>query len=182
MAAVLSDFAEVALRDMQLPNYSGFPSPEVVDAVHDAGHKIVRYGSPQGGAEDPWQWRYHFGLTLWELDLDGGCTWAYRAAVGSPWDDFDGDGTYRDFMMTYPGVDGPVDTVQWEGYREANDDLRYMATLEQALAQAREEGRNEDIVAEVERWLAHKHERRFNGENLDAVRERIVQYVLRLMD
>jgi hypothetical protein len=182
MAAVLSDFPEVALRDMQMPNYAGFPPKHVVDAVHDAGHKIIRYAAPQGGAEDFWLWRYHYGLTLWELDLDGGCTWTYRVSMGSPWNDFDGAGTYRDFMMTYPGVDGPIDTVQWEGYREANDDLRYMATLEQALAKTREAGRHADVVAEVDAWFTNKHERPFNGENLDAVRERIVQYILRLMD
>ena len=102
--------------------------------------------------------------------------------MGSPWNDFDGAGTYRDFMMTYPGVEGPIDTVQWEGYREANDDLRYMATLEEALAKAREEGRHTDIVAEVDAWFANKHERPINGDNLDAVRERIVQYILRLME
>jgi len=182
MAAVLSDFATVAVRDMQMPNYCGFPSKQTVEAVHDAGHKILRYADPQGGAEDPRRWRYAYGLALWELDLDGGCTWAYRVAVGSPWNDFDGDGTYRDFMMTYPGVDGPIDTVQWEGYREANDDLRYMQTLELALAQARNGHRHPRVVAEVDAWFLNKHERRFRGENLDAVRERIVQYVLRLTD
>lgn len=35
---------------------------------------------------------------------------------------------YKDQMMTYPTVDGVVDTLQWKGYREGVDDLRYLST------------------------------------------------------
>lgn len=180
-AAVLSDFEEIAAGDLQLPNYCGFPRKELVDKVHAAGHKIIRYASPQGGTEDPWQYRYLYGIVLWELNLDGGCTWTYQVAIGNPWNDFDGKGTYRDFMMTYPGADGPIDTVQWEGYREGCDDLRYMATLEKALAAAKESNRVPGVVKDVEKWLARvRQERGFNGDNLDAVRERIIMQILAL--
>lgn len=178
-AACLSDFEEIAAKDLQLPVYCGFPRKELVDKVHAAGHKIMRYASPQGGTEDPWQYRYYYGLVLWELNMDGGCTYTYQSSVGNPWDDFDGNGTYRDFMMTYPGADGPIDTVQWEGYREGNDDLRYMATLEKALEDAKSRGKNVTAVASVEEWFREAREHRtFHGENLDAVRERIVASIL----
>ncbi len=180
-AAVLNDYEEIAAADLQLPNYCGFPRKELVDKVHAAGHKIMRYASPQGGTEDPWQYRYQYGLVLWELNLDGGCTWTYQVPTGDPWNDFDGKGTYRDFMMTYPGADGPIDTVQWEGYREGCDDLRYMATLEKALAEATARKRNLEVVEEVEKWLTRARAgRAFNGDNLDAVRERIITQILAL--
>ena len=180
-AACLSDFEDIAATDLQLPVYCGFPRKELVDKVHAAGHKIMRYASPQGGTEDPWQYRYFYGLVLWELNMDGGCTWTYQHAIGNPWNDFDGDGTYRDFMMTYPGADGPIDTVQWEGYREGNDDLRYMATLEKALVDAASQGKASAVVEGVKQWLADVREvQAFHGENLDAVRARIVANILAL--
>jgi hypothetical protein len=33
-------------------------------------------------------------------------------------------------------VDGVIDTIAWEGYREGIDDLRYLATLRKAIAKA----------------------------------------------
>ena len=56
-----------------------------------------------------------------------------------------------------------------------------MQALKLALARARKERRYPQIVAEIDGWIANKHERRFRGENLDTVRERIVQYILRLI-
>jgi hypothetical protein len=181
-AAALSDFPKIALNEFHLPNYCGTPEPEIVDAVHEAGHKIIRYAGPQSGAEDPWLWRYLYGLVLWETGLDGGCTWTYRGLRGDPWDDFDGPGTYRDFMMTYPGEQQPIDTVQWEAYREANDDLRYMATLEHALELARMQGNSPNTVAEVDQWFSNRRELPFYGQNMDAVRARIIAHILALTE
>ena len=83
--------------------------------------------------------------------------------------------------MTYPGADGPIDTVQWEGYREGNDDLRYMATLEKALVDAASQGKASAVVEGVKQWLADVREvQAFHGENLDAVRARIVANILAL--
>ena len=179
-AAVLQDFKDVALTVMHLPIYSGVPDRDVVEAVHGAGHKIMRYGSPQGGAENPWLWRYRYGLLLWEAGLDGGCTYAWRGATANIWDDFDGGTSYRDIVMTYPGVRGPVDTVQWVGYREAQDDLRYMGTLEAVLDRARVKGGKAGLVAEVDAWLARRGTFPFESDNLDRVREQMIQYIIAL--
>ena len=32
--------------------------------------------------------------------------------------------------MAYPMTDGVIDTIQWEGYREGVNDIRYLATLD----------------------------------------------------
>jgi hypothetical protein len=180
-AAVLSDFGDIALGEMHMPIFSGFPPKELVGAVHAADHRILRYGSPQGGAEDPWQWRHAYGLTLWEIGLDGGCTWCYRSAIGSPWDDFDDPaGTYRDFLMTHPSPTGPISTVQWEGYRMGNDDLRYMATLDWHYEQALRAGTHAGVLAEVVMWRAGYADRPVSGENPEAVREHIIGYIMGL--
>jgi hypothetical protein len=179
-AAVLSDFGEIAVEHLQLPIYSGFPPRDLVAACHANGFRMMRYGSPQGGTEDAYVWRYGYGLGLWELNLDGGCTWTYRSAVaGDPWDDFDDpDGTYRDFMMTYPAYGAPIPTVQWEAYREANDDLRYMATLEKRLAYAI--GDAGGRVAEIRDALAELREEGVEGRNLGALRTRIAGWIQEL--
>jgi len=39
-------------------------------------------------------------------------------------------------MFVYPTVDGVIDTIAWEGYREGIDDLRYLATLRKAIGKA----------------------------------------------
>lgn len=41
--------------------------------------------------------------------------------------------TYRDHNLTYPTADGVIDTLAWEGFREAVDDVRYLTTLENLL-------------------------------------------------
>jgi hypothetical protein len=181
-SACLTDVREIAARDLHLPNYSGLPDRELVRTVHEAGNRISRYGSPQGGAEDPWQWRYRYGLVLWLYGLDGGCTWCYRTAIGSPWDDFDDPkGTYRDFMMTYPSTTGPIPTVQWEGYREAQDDLRYMAALEHEIERVREQAPDTPVLAEATAWITDLRNRTSIATgDLESLRELIVARILEL--
>mgnify|MGYP000872886135 CR=1 FL=1 len=172
--AALGDFAGICLTELDLPNIQGYPTPEAIEAVHGAGHKIMRYAAPFGGPEDPWVWRNNYGLQLWEVGVDGGCTWAYRGAMGNCWDDFVSS-EYRHAMMTYPGVGAPISTVQWEGYREGNTDLRYLATLLEALDNTTDKP---ELIAEFRQWLASNDGRPFAGDNLDTVRERIINALL----
>ena len=148
------------------------------------------YGRPAGVAKRPPPfaesdflsvWRQGFVLALWELDLDGGCAWFYRHSFGSPWDDFANPaGTYRDFMMTYPAADRPIPTVQWVAYREGNDDLRYLATLEKRYEAAARAGTHAEARAAVDAWRERRFDRPSYGDNLDAVRERVIGHILAL--
>ena len=47
---------------------------------------------------------------------------------GSVWNDYD-HASYRDHVYAYPSIDGVIDTIQWEGFREGVDDTRYVASL-----------------------------------------------------
>ena len=51
------------------------------------------------------------------------------------------------------GPRGPLDTLSWEGYREGYDDARYLATLQNTMAQARAAGKQTELVAQTRRWL-----------------------------
>jgi hypothetical protein len=72
-----------------------------------------------------------------------------------------------------------VDTLQWEGYREAIDDLRYMTLLEQRLAKAPEDS---PAAAQARDWLAELRQGDINavGTDCDDIRARIVQFILAL--
>lgn len=102
---------------------------------HSYGHKIFSYANPQCGVENPEVYRRNFGLLLWKNDYDGAADNAYQHTMGFTWNDFDHP-IFSDHNQTYPAMDGPIDTVQWEGYREAADDVRYVTTLQNMITEA----------------------------------------------
>jgi hypothetical protein len=149
-------------------------------AFHAMGHKVMSYANPQGGHEIPETYRRNYGLGLWKAGYDGACTYAYQHSFGHGWDDFDGgkDWPLRDLNMAYPTVNGIIPTVEWEGYREGYDDLRYVATLENLIeAHKRQDG----TVGEAARMAHHRLLALDLEENsLDACRAAIVDEILTL--
>ena len=135
-------------------------SPDDVPRVHALGRKIYNYSKPQAGLEQPYTYRYYFGHWLVRSGMDGSNTYAYQHGsgpgemMGRPWDDFDSK-IYRVLAFTYPTVDGVVDTIQWEGVREAIDDVRYLTTLQKAIRTAKESGipAAEKLATESAQWL-----------------------------
>jgi hypothetical protein len=112
---------------------AGRPTQEEAAKWHSRGHKIFCYAHPQSGIEEPETYRRNYGLLLERNDYDGGMTYLYYDL----WNDYDASNLpYRGHNFVYPTVDGVIDTIQWEGYREGIDDLRYLATLRQAIATA----------------------------------------------
>jgi hypothetical protein len=94
----------------------------VVDGWHSQDKKIFSYGNPQVGIEDPALYRKNYGFELWNAGYDGEMNYAYQHGFGSSiWNDFD-HSRYRDHVFAYPTTDGVIDTVQWEGFREAIDE------------------------------------------------------------
>ena len=112
--------------------YYGQPSNGEADKWHSVGHTIFGYANPQSGPENPFLFRLNYGLVLWANDYDGAMPYAYQHCFGSCWNDVDHP-TYRDHNFTYPTADGVIDTLAWEGFREAVDDVRYLTTLENLL-------------------------------------------------
>lgn len=117
---------------LDLAILAGPPKPEEVAKFHSVGSKVFCYANPQVGNEEPETYRRNFGLLLWRHDYDGAMDYAYQHGFGHVWNDFDST-HYRDHNFTYPTVNGIVDTIQWEGFREGVDDVRYVTTLEAAI-------------------------------------------------
>ncbi|MCK5802943.1 MAG: hypothetical protein KAI66_08935 [Lentisphaeria bacterium] len=111
------------------------PNLDEAKKWHGVGSTIFCYANPQVGPETPAVFRRNFGLVLWKSGYDGAMDYAYQHGFGHVWNDFDSR-KYRDHNFTYPTMDGVVGTVQWEGFREGVDDVRYVATLEKAITRA----------------------------------------------
>ena len=133
---------------LDLFNRAGDPAADNAAAWHERGHLIWNYAHPQTPAEDPEMYRRNYGLYLWRLDYDGACTYCFMDSSGAQWNDFDDD-TYRDHCLAYPTVDGVVTTLALEGFREGQDDLRYVTTLRTLIAKSPQQ----PAAIEAEKWL-----------------------------
>ena len=123
------------IQDLMVMSY--IPLKSDADKWHSRGHKIMSYANPQSGFEKPETYRRNYGLLLDKAKYDGGMTFSY---YWFGWNDFNIWPPYRDHNFVYPTADGVIDTIQWEGYREGIDDLRYLATLRKAIALAEKSG------------------------------------------
>lgn len=114
---------------------AGKPDTSEVRKWHAVGSEVFCYAYPQVGNEEPETYRRNFGLVLWKAGYDGAMDYAYQHGFNHVWNDFDHK-TYRDHNFTYPTVNGIVGTIQWEGFREAVDDVRYAGMLVRCIREA----------------------------------------------
>jgi len=153
--------------------FAGRPDRGEAGKYHRVGSEIFCYANPQVGVEEPETYRRNFGLLLWKANFDGAMDYAYQHSFGHIWNDFDHN-NYRDHVFTYPTADGVIDTVQWEGFREGVDDVRYLSTLLKAIEKARRSYSPD--AAEAERWLEQLDPTR----DLDDLRNGMVEWILKL--
>ena len=158
---------------LDLPVLALKPNSEEAKLYQSEGNKIFSYMYPQVGEETPLTYRRNFGLLLYQAKYDGSMNYAYQHGFGHVWNDFDG-WPWRDHNFTYPTPNGVIGTRQWEGFREAIDDVRYLATLEKAI-----EGANPDKRALAEQarlWIS-----RINPDSdLTILRQRMIDWILLL--
>lgn len=105
--------------------------PEAAAAWRRTGTRVFSYHNPQVGVENPGVYRKNYGYALWLAGYDGVMNFAYQYAKGHIWNDFDHP-RYRDHVFAYPTSDGLIETVQWQGFREAVDDIRYLTAFKHA--------------------------------------------------
>ncbi|MCC7493532.1 MAG: hypothetical protein IT204_14355 [Fimbriimonadaceae bacterium] len=171
VACYQGTFEKVGAR-LNLAVLAGPPDAAEVAKWHGVGSRLFCYANPQVGLEDPAVYRRNFGLLLWQHGYDGAMDYAYQHGFHHVWNDFD-DLTYRDHNFTYPTVDGIVDTLAWEGFREAVDDVRYLTLLEQRLAAAPQHAQ----AAAATAWLRGLDARQ---ADLDALRQEAARWITAL--
>ncbi len=119
--------------------------------------------------ENPTRNRLLCGFYLWTSGLDGAFPYEYQSPPSALPYTTDarqsmhnvkpgaGPRTFRAWYLTYPSLEGPVSTLQWEGCRQGIDDTRYLVLLEDLLGRARRAGRQaraNAAQAEMERILS----------------------------
>jgi len=113
------------------------PTSKQISEAKKIGRKMWLYNNPQTGLELPAIYRKNFGVRLWLSGMNGACNYAYQE--GDPWDDFNSNPLYRSHTMAYPTISGkPIPTLQWEGWREGVDDVRYLTLLIQKKVNEKE--------------------------------------------
>ena len=167
-----------ALTDLLV--FHGRPDVEEASKVHASGSRIFSYSNPQAGPENPALFRRNFGFLLWQAGFDGAMDYAYQHSMGFIWNDFDHD-IYRDPVFAYPTLNGVIDTLAWEGFREAVDDLRYLTTLSNAARRA--SSKSEQSISwanEVREYLSSLRTR--SKLKPDVARAEIIGLLLRYPD
>jgi hypothetical protein len=157
---------------------AGEPSAEEAGQWHSEParpHLIFNYANPQVGSELPETYRRNYGILLWQKDYDGSMDFAYSWSMGHIWNDFDHK-DYRDHNFTYPTVDGVIDTIQWEGFREGVDDTRYLATLIRLKDERKAEGFD---TSAIEQWIGELE--RSDLADPYAIRSRMIDHILCLL-
>jgi len=120
-----------------------------------AGHTMDEYDAELKASGDE-AWFYHNargtywtpewsriinGVYLWASPFTSHCPWTYQAYHENPFDDTDGPAAKgHDWGLSFPGIADPADLIPtrcYEAMREGGDDLRYIATLEKAIANSK---------------------------------------------
>ena len=164
---------------------AGWPDRKHVEGWHKNGHKIFCYSNPQVGVEDPAIYRLNYGLLMWKYDYDGIADNAYQHTFGFTWNDFD-HGTYRSMTFAYPTRNGVVDTIAWEGYREAVDDVRYITTLEVLVRQLEKKKTNASVslklkLKEAQSFISRlKNSNKIEQGDCAGIRRKIIKLILEL--
>ena len=140
------------------------------------GHGYVGfYANQHNGSENPAFVRRQHGLLGYLSDFD--MINNYEFAYG-PWNDRAID-VYKPMVLAYPTSEGLVDTLAWEGFREAIDDIRYATKLRQLADEAIASDSLDRIYVgrQVRQWFALMDG---TSVDLDAVRMEMIEKIERL--
>ena len=97
-----------------------------------AGNRVAWYGKMHVGPENPAFNRRQYGMAPYLSGYTALCNYAHHLGPFN-----DDKTTYRPMVFAYGVYGGVIDTIQWEGFREGVDDMRY-ATLMMRLAKRAE--------------------------------------------
>lgn len=113
---------DTILADMQARSVEYWCYPNHVNGENDH--------TPVTGA------RMTYGFGFWRSGFLTLIPWIYSSSTGDPFNYL--DGASMDFFNRHEPDGTPIPVAMWEAYREGYDDCRYVHTLEQAIAAARQ--------------------------------------------
>ncbi len=168
------------LSDLYWPPYSpDLSSKEATEHYNNLGGAgyFGWYACQHVGVENPAFVRRQYGLGPYRAGLS--CNYNYAHHLQG-WNDIAHD-TYRPMMFVYGSGDGCIDTIQWEAFREAIDDIRY-ATCLQRLARPLVD--SSDVSARYAARKALQCLSDLDGDDYDlgATRLEIIRHILALQE
>lgn len=143
---------------------------------NEVGHAFVAwYADQHVGVENPDFNRRQNGMAPYLANYSALCNYAHHFG---PYNDRT-IGAYKPMVFAYGSGDGLIDTLQWEGFREGLDDIRYATALKRLALEAKE---NKDIKISYAGRQALKMFALLNTDkaNLDSVRYEMVERILEL--
>ena len=137
---------------------------------------VAWYACQHIGPENPAFNRRQYGLAPYLAGYSAFCNYAHH--FGSFNDDRT---TYKPMVFAYGCGNGVIDTIQWEGFREGIDDIRY-ATLLTSLA--REAAASDDIATRYAGTTALQYLASIKREedDLNACRLEMTRHILKLKE
>ena len=133
------------------------------------------YANQHVGVENPAFVRRQYGLGPYRAGF--GCNFNYAHHLQG-WNDTS-HSTYRPMMLIYGCGGGCLDTIEWEAFREAIDDIRY-ATLLQQLARPLVASRDVEARYTAKKALQFLSDLDGDDYDLGAARLEIVRHILAL--
>ena len=141
------------------------------------GYSYIATGAQQHvGPENPAYNRRQYGMAAYLSGWNCICNYAHHYG---PYND--ASSPYKPMVFAYGCGDGVIDTLQWEGFREGVDEIRY-ATLMNTLA--REAAESEDLQTRYTGKLALQYLAEFkrDEEDLDMCRMEMANFIMRIRE
>lgn len=164
--------------------FKNFPlgiSPDETDKIRprkEIGDNYIGfYAGQHTGSENPQFVRRQHGMQGYLNNLS--LIYNYEFAKG-PWNDR-ATVLYKPMVLSYLNRGGLVDTIQWEGFREAIDDIRYATKLKQLAAEAIASN-NIDRKLEGRKVLQYLALLDGSTMDLEVVRAEMINYIIKLLD
>ena len=157
---VATKMRDFILFNLDAANIPEVPSPmrrEWNDKLHASNPDMLVgwYADPHSGPENPDMARRQYGWMTWRNNYDMVCQ--YTMFVRG-WAEFNRpyENDLRSLSFAYAQDGDLIDTLQWEGFREAIDDIRY-GTLLSRLADEARVSKDVDVMyagRAAKTWLA----------------------------
>jgi len=161
-------------------------------AGRPAGKECWFYANSTNRGNEAEYARRTFGFWFYQSPFTRQYPWAYRYYTLDPFNDT--DGSWGDFVYVYPDQENNwspnLPSLKWEGIREGIDDLRYLATLEEAIRAAPASlSAKKTEAANYLNWLKQAPEFRVfwevgnpsKLESYNANRRRIANFIIQLL-
>jgi hypothetical protein len=137
--------------------------------------------------------RMTYGFGFWRSGFRALIPWIYQYNVGDPFNYLDG---YTSDFFNRSEPDGtPIPVAMWEAYREGHTDYRYVHTLQQLIAEAKQRAHPAATAAAAKAeaelayiWNAirvqpkYKHDDLWAPADFDVYRWLVAQQILRLQE